>query len=278
LALAIVNSRLPEKSTYWPVSTVVDEIAFAHRECMEALSLDQVWCRFRSSAEVVALADVSVTVAPGEYVAVMGATGSGKSTLMNCSAGLEHPAQGVVRLLGEDLGRMSERALSRFRRDRVGFVFQSYNLLSGLTVEQNVLLPWRLGAKKHRELRDVLAAVGLTGYEDRAVGALSGGQRQRVAIARALVTRPSVIFADEPTGALDPTTGGHMLALLRTAVDTDKVTVMMVSHDPHAAAVSDRLLLLREGRLVFDGPTPSEEKISSMLADVSQTADAGVSR
>jgi putative ABC transport system ATP-binding protein len=245
---------------------------------MDAICLDHVWCRFGGAVEVVALADVSVTVGAGEFVAVMGATGSGKSTLMNCAAGLERPSEGTVRLLGEDLGRMGKRALSRFRRDRVGFVFQSYNLLSGLTVEQNVLLPWRLGAKKHRELRDVLAAVGLTEYDDRAVGALSGGQRQRVAIARALVTCPSVIFADEPTGALDPTTGGHILALLRAAVDSDGVAVMMVSHDPQAAAVSDRLLLLREGRLVFDGPTPSEVKIGSMLANVSQTTDARVSR
>jgi putative ABC transport system ATP-binding protein len=245
---------------------------------MEALALDRVWCRFGGSVEVVALAEVSVAVGEGEFVAVMGATGSGKSTLLNCAAGLERPTQGSVRLLGEDIGRMSERALSRFRRDRVGFVFQSYNLLSGLTVEQNVLLPWRLGAKEHRELRDVLGAVGLTGFDDRAVGALSGGQRQRVAIARALVTRPSMIFADEPTGALDPTTGGQVLALLRTAVDRDGVSVMMVSHDPHAAVVSDRLLLLREGRLVFDGPTPSEDKIASMLAEISHAADAGVSR
>jgi putative ABC transport system ATP-binding protein len=160
----------------------------------------------------------------------------------------------------------------------VGFVFQSYNLLSGLTVEQNVLLPCRLGASEHRDLRDVLGAVGLTGFEDRTVGALSGGQRQRVAIARAFVTRPSIIFADEPTGALDPTTGSQVLALLRTAVDRDGVSVMVVSHDPHAAAMSDRLLLLREGRLVFDGPTPSEDRIASILASVSQPADAGVSR
>jgi putative ABC transport system ATP-binding protein len=257
---------------------VVGGVLFAHCGCVDALALDRVWCRFGGAAEVVALADVSVAVRTGEFVAVMGATGSGKSTLMNCAAGLERTSDGTVRLLGEVIGGKSERALSRLRRDRVGFVFQSYNLLSGLTVEQNVLLPWRLGAREHRELRDVLGAVGLTGYERRAVGSLSGGQRQRVAIARAFVTRPSVIFADEPTGALDPTTGGHMLALLRAAVDRDGVSVMMVSHDPRAAAVSDRLLLLREGRLVFAGPTPSEETIASMLADVSRPVDRHASR
>jgi putative ABC transport system ATP-binding protein len=246
---------------------------------MEAIALDHVWCRFGSAdEEVVALADFSGVIGAGEFVAVMGATGSGKSTLMNCAAGLERPTQGVVRLLGEDIGGMSERALSRFRRDHVGFVFQSYNLLSGLTVEQNVLLPWRLGAKQHRELGDVLASVGLSGFEDRPVGVLSGGQRQRVAIARAMVTRPSVIFADEPTGALDPTTGSQMLGLLRAAVDRDGVSVMMVSHDPQAAAVSDRLMLLRAGRLVFDGPTPGVNKIASMLAEVSNFDDLKVSQ
>jgi putative ABC transport system ATP-binding protein len=244
---------------------------------MDAIVLDHVWCRFGSGdEEVVALADVTCRVGLGEFVAVMGATGSGNSTLMNCAAGLERPTQGDVRLLGEDIGGMSERALSRFRRDRVGFVFQSYNLLSGLTVEQNVLLPWRLGAGQHRELGDVLAAV--TGFENRPVSALSGGQRQRVAIARAFVTRPSVIFADEPTGALDPTTGSQMLALLRAAVDRDGVSVMMVSHDPRAAAVSDRLMLLRSGRLVFDGPTPGVDKIASMLAEVSTFDDLRVAR
>jgi putative ABC transport system ATP-binding protein len=263
----------------WAVCTVVGEVAFRHRGGMEAIALNHVWCRFgNADEEVVALADVSCAIGVGAFVAVMGATGSGKSTLLNCAAGLERPTQGVVQLLGQDIGEMSERALSRFRRDRVGFVFQSYNLLSGLTVEQNVLLPWRLGAKEHRELGDVLAAVGLIGYEDRSVGALSGGQRQRVAIARALVTRSSVIFADEPTGALDPTTGSQMLALLRRAVDQDGVSVMMVSHDPHAAAVSDRLMLLRAGRLVFDGPTPGVDKIASMLADVSNFDDLKVPR
>jgi putative ABC transport system ATP-binding protein len=260
--------------------TVVGDVSLRHGGRMEAIVLEHVWCEFATGdgANVVALADVSGVIGAGEFVAVMGATGSGKSTLMNCAAGLERATKGVVRLLGEDVGGMSERALSRLRRDRVGFVFQSYNLLSGLTVEQNVLLPWRLGAKQHRELGDVLEAVGLTGFATRLVGALSGGQRQRVAIARALVTRPSVIFADEPTGALDPTTGGQMLALLRRAVDLDGASVMMVSHDPHAAAVSDRLMLLRAGRLVFDGPTPGVDKIASMLADVSNFAESGVSR
>jgi putative ABC transport system ATP-binding protein len=218
---------------------------------------------------IVALDDVSLEVERASFVAVMGATGSGKSTLLHCAAGLEHPSAGIVRLAGRNLGQMGEGARTRFRRDRVGFVFQSYNLLSDLTVEQNVLLPRRLGGPGARSVRDVLAAVGLSGAEHRPVEALSGGQRQRVAIARALATGPTVIFADEPTGVLDPTTGGQILSLLRTAVDTQGVTVVIVTHDPMAAAVSDRLVLLSAGRIVADGPTPDADTIAATLRAVS---------
>ncbi|MGH8945487.1 MAG: ABC transporter ATP-binding protein [Acidimicrobiia bacterium] len=221
---------------------------------------------------IVALDDVSLDVERGAFVAVMGATGSGKSTLLQCAAGLERPSTGVVRLAGRDLGRMSERARTRLRRDRVGFVFQSYNLLSDLTVEQNVLLPRRLGGPGARSVVDVLAAVGLSGTEHRPVGELSGGQRQRVAIARALATGPTVIFADEPTGALDPTTGAQILSLLRTAVNTQGVTVVMVTHDPLAAAVSDRLVLLRAGRIVEDRRTPDPDAIAAVLRAASSDA------
>jgi putative ABC transport system ATP-binding protein len=234
------------------------------------VALERVSRTYRSGpSPVTGLDDVSLAVGPGAFVAVMGATGSGKSTLLHCAAGLEPPSSGVVRLVGRDLGRLSERARTRLRRDRVGFVFQSYNLLSALTVEQNVLLPHRLGAPATRSVSDVLISVGLVGMERRPVGELSGGQRQRVAIARALVTEPVVIFADEPTGALDPTTGGAVLRLLRTAVDVDRVTVVMVTHDPLAAAVSDRLVLLRAGRVVADCRTPGPAAIAAGLASVS---------
>jgi putative ABC transport system ATP-binding protein len=139
-----------------------------------------------------------------------------------------------VRLAGHDVTRMREARLTKLRRDRVGFVFQAYNLLSELTVRQNVALPGRLGGPRTRKVDDVLATVGLGGMGRRPVGELSGGQRQRVAIARALVTAPAVIFADEPTGALDPTNGGQVLALLRQAVDRDAVAVVIVTHDPAA--------------------------------------------
>jgi putative ABC transport system ATP-binding protein len=218
-----------------------------------------------------ALRDVSLRVPAGTFVAVMGATGSGKSTLLHCAAGLDRPTSGVVTLAGRDITRMREAALTRLRRDRIGFVFQSYNLLSELTVRQNVLLPGRLGGRRvsAADLDRALGDVGLTGTAGQRVGELSGGQQQRVAVARALVTRPVVVFADEPTGALDPTTGGRVLGLLREAVDRLGVTVVMVTHDPAAARVSDRLLLLRDGRLVADTPTPDAATIGARLAAVS---------
>lgn len=227
-----------------------------------SVQLESVSRRFETGrARVWALRDVTLSVPPGQFVAVMGATGSGKSTLLHCAAGLDRPDGGRVWLAEREIGRMRERRLTRLRRDRVGFVFQAYNLLSELTVGQNVLLPSRLGAPKagRAEVARVLDAVGLGGLERRPVGELSGGQRQRVAVARALVTRPAVVFADEPTGALDPTTGGQILGLLRRAADRDGVTVVMVTHDPHAASISDRLVLLQRGRVVVDGPTPSDE-------------------
>jgi putative ABC transport system ATP-binding protein len=234
------------------------------------VQLTQLGRRYRTGEqETVALDDVSLDVAAGEFVAVMGATGSGKSTLLHCAAGLERPSTGSVRLVGRDVGRMREAARTRLRRDSVGVVFQSYNLLSELTVAQNVLLPQRLGGPRSRPLADVLASVGMAGTEHRPVGELSGGQRQRVAVARALATDPAVVFADEPTGALDPTTGAQVLGLLRTAADTRDVAVVMVTHDPRAAAFSDRLVLLRNGRLVGDGPTPDVEGIAARLAAVS---------
>jgi putative ABC transport system ATP-binding protein len=177
----------------------------------------------------------------------MGATGSGKSTLLHCAAGLERPSEGTVRLVGADVGRMRERRLTRLRRDHVGFVFQSYNLLSELTVARNVLLPRRLGAPAARTLADVLDAVGLGGME----------------------RRPGRgTFADEPTGALDPETGAQILRLMREAADTRRVTVVMVTHDPLAASMSDRLVLLRAGRIVEDLPTPGTATIARRLHEV----------
>jgi putative ABC transport system ATP-binding protein len=223
---------------------------------------------------VVALREVSLAVPGGQFVAVMGATGSGKSTLLHCAAGLDRPSAGTVRLAGRDITRMREGPLTRLRRDRVGFVFQAYNLLSELTVRQNVALPGRLGGPRPRRVEEVLEGVGLGGLGRRPVGELSGGQRQRVAIARALVTNPAVIFADEPTGALDPTTAGQILGLLRSAADRQGVTVLMVTHDPAAAAWSDRLILLRDGSTAEDVATPDATTIAARLRGVSLAVTA----
>jgi len=246
---------------------------------MDVLEMDGVGRRYgRDRNGIWALRDVSLRVHAGTYVAVMGATGSGKSTLLHCAAGLDRPTLGTVRLTGREVTSAREAALTRLRRDRIGFVFQSYNLLSELTVRQNVLLPSRLGGPRvsATDLERALDEVGLAGAGGQRVGELSGGQRQRVAVARALVTRPAVVFADEPTGALDPTTGGRVLRLLRDAVDRDGVTVVMVTHDPTAAQVSDRLLLLRSGRLVADSATPDATEIAARLAAVSMTAEVRV--
>jgi putative ABC transport system ATP-binding protein len=236
------------------------------------VELEAVTRRYGSRRRpVTALCEVSLAVSAGQFVAVMGATGSGKSTLLHCAAGLDRPTSGRVRLAGRDVTRMREGALARLRRDRVGFVFQAYNLLSELSVRQNLLLPRRLGGPPSRPVDEVLAEVGLAGLGRRPVGELSGGQRQRVAIARALAARPAVVFADEPTGALDPATGGQVLRLLRASVDRDGVTVLLVTHDPAAAAWSDRLVLLREGAVVADGPTPDVAGIATRLREA--TAD-----
>jgi len=236
------------------------------------VTLENVGRRYHARrSSVWALRDVSLSVPPGQFVAVMGATGSGKSTLLHCAAGLDRPDAGRVWLAGTEIGRMGERRLTKLRRDRVGFVFQAYNLLSELSVAQNVLLPSRLGGPRvtRGDVARILEAVGLAGLERRPVGELSGGQRQRVAVARALVTGPAVVYADEPTGALDPTTGAQVLGLLRDAVDRDGVTVVMVTHDPRAAAVSDRLVLLRAGGIVADDRTPDAESIARRLSAVS---------
>jgi putative ABC transport system ATP-binding protein len=185
----------------------------------------------------------------------MGPSGSGKSTLLQCAAGLDRPDSGTVVVDGTELGTLGEAGLARLRRTRIGFVFQAFNLLPMLTAEQNVGLPLRLAGRRpgRATVRGALAAVGLAGRERHRPDALSGGQQQRVAIARALVTEPAVVFADEPTGALDSTSGAEILGLLRRLVDSGQ-TVVMVTHDPVAAAASDRVLTLTDGRIVGDRP------------------------
>jgi putative ABC transport system ATP-binding protein len=222
----------------------------------------------RGDGEVVALDGVSVALAPGSFTALMGPSGSGKSTFLNLAAGLDRPTSGSVALGGDELAGLSERRLTILRRERIGFVFQAFNLLPSLTVAQNIGLPLRLDGHRPRRsnVREVAARVGLeTRLRDRP-SQLSGGQQQRVAIARALVTRPEVVFADEPTGALDTRTGREVLALLREVVDEDRRTVLMVTHDPVAAAYADRVIVLADGRVVGALDAPSADEVAEQLA------------
>ena len=211
-------------------------------------------------ATVTALADVTVGFARGSFTAVMGPSGSGKSTLLSCAAGLDRPTDGRVLLGGTDLGRLSETDLTVLRRERIGFVFQSFNLIPALTAAQNVALPLRLAGRRPSAVavRAALAEVGLHHRADHRPAELSGGEQQRVAIARALARRPDVIFADEPTGALDLRSSRQVMALLRAAVDQHGQSVIMVTHDPVAAAHADRVLLLADGGVVGDLTGPVE--------------------
>jgi putative ABC transport system ATP-binding protein len=221
----------------------------------------------RGGSAVHALRDIDLALPRGSFTAVMGPSGSGKSTFLQCAAGLDRPTAGTVRLGGTEITGMSENKLTALRRTRLGFVFQAFNLLPSLTVEQNVLLPMRLAGHRpdRRHAADVLARVGLHDKARRRPGQLSGGQQQRVAIARALVTRPDVVFADEPTGALDTTTAAEILGLLRDAVDAQGATVVMVTHDPTAAAWADRVLFLADGSMVDHLERGSAEEIAARM-------------
>jgi putative ABC transport system ATP-binding protein len=216
---------------------------------------------------VVALDGVDVDFDSGTFTAVMGPSGSGKSTLLHCAAGLDRPSEGTVRLAGVDLAGLSESALTRLRRTRIGFVFQAFNLVPALTVRENILLPSRLAHVRadRRWLAEVVQRVGLDGRMRHRPAQLSGGEQQRVAIARALSVRPDVIFCDEPTGALDSATAAQVLTLLRQAVDADAQTVVMVTHDPVAASYADRVVLLADGRIADELWAPGADEIADRL-------------
>ncbi len=205
-------------------------------------------------AAVDALDGVTVGFPRGAYTAIMGASGSGKSTLMHCLAGLDTPTGGTVVIDGVELGPLSDAKLTELRRDKVGFIFQAFNLLPVLTAEENLILPLTLaGRKPDREwVEQLIQTVGLGDRRTHRPAELSGGQQQRVAVARALVHKPAVVFADEPTGNLDSTSSAEVLGLLRRAVDEFGQTVVMVTHDPDAAAIADRLIELADGRIVRD--------------------------
>jgi putative ABC transport system ATP-binding protein len=219
---------------------------------------------------VVALNNVSVAFTKGSFTAVMGPSGSGKSTLLNCAAGLDAPTSGSVILDGQQLTGLSELQLTKLRRSRIGFIFQSFNLLPALTVLENITLPLQLAGQKPNALLvdEVITRVGLKERRTDRPNQLSGGQQQRVAIARALVMQPAVIFGDEPTGALDTQSAQEVLGLLRDAVANAGQTVIMVTHDPIAASHADRVLFLADGRIVKELQKPSAVIIAETMTQL----------
>jgi putative ABC transport system ATP-binding protein len=216
-----------------------------------------------------ALRGVTLEVPAGQFTAVMGPSGSGKSTLMHLLAGLDTPSAGTVEIGGEDITRMSDKQLTKLRRKHIGFVFQQFNLLPTLTAEENILLPLSIAGRKadKADLEALIARVGLDERRGHRPSQLSGGQQQRVAIARALISRPTVLFADEPTGNLDSASGAEILALLREAVELDGQTTLMVTHDPRAAATADRVVFIADGRIVADLTEPTEADVLAAVKE-----------
>jgi putative ABC transport system ATP-binding protein len=221
-------------------------------------------------AAVDALAGVSVGFERGGFAAIMGPSGSGKSTLMHILAGLDKPTSGSVTLDGLDLDGLDDNGLTRLRRDKLGFVFQFFNLLPVLTAEENIRLPLSIAGRKPDPewLERLIDVVGLGDRRTHRPAELSGGQQQRVAVARALVSRPAVVFADEPTGNLDSKASDEILSLLRHSVDELGQTVVMVTHEAHAAAYADRLVVLRDGRVAHDGAAGGEEDVLELMKAV----------
>jgi putative ABC transport system ATP-binding protein len=217
-----------------------------------------------------ALGGVSLDVAPGQLTAVMGPSGSGKSTLMHILAALDRPTSGYVTIAGTRLGQLSDTEITRIRREHIGFVFQFFNLLPMLTAEENIVLPLSIAGRKppKGELEELLEQVGLADRRTHRPSELSGGQQQRVAIARALVSKPTVVFADEPTGNLDSKTGGEILELLHQSVTDLGNTLVMVTHEARAAAIADRILFLADGRIVRDLGRATEDEILETIREV----------
>ncbi|WSK03799.1 ABC transporter ATP-binding protein [Kitasatospora sp. NBC_01300] len=239
------------------------------------LRLEQLHRTYGTGPEAVhALRGVDVDFARGTFTAVMGPSGSGKSTLLQCAAGLDRPDGGRVVLDGADLAALTENRLTVLRREKLGFVFQAFNLVGSLTAEQNVGLPLRLAGRRpdRADVHRALAQVGLGERTGHLPSQLSGGQQQRVAIARALITRPQVLFADEPTGALDSASSRDVLALLRELVDRDGQSTVMVTHDPVAASYADRVLFLADGRLVADLDHPTAPQIAERMTALETAA------
>jgi putative ABC transport system ATP-binding protein len=221
-------------------------------------------------AAVDALIDVGTGFQRGRFTAIMGPSGSGKSTLLHILAGLDRPTAGTVLLDGEDITALDDGELTRLRRDKLGFVFQFFNLLPVLTAEENLVLPLTIAGRRPDEawVDQLIRTVGLEDRRTHRPAELSGGQQQRVAVARALVSKPAVVFADEPTGNLDSKAGEDVLRLLRGAVDEFGQTVIMVTHDPAAASHADRLITLRDGRIAHDDAPGSTDEVIELMKQV----------
>jgi putative ABC transport system ATP-binding protein len=224
----------------------------------------------KGDAAVDALRGITLEFPAGAFTAIMGPSGSGKSTLMHILAGLDRPTSGTVVIDGRDITAMDDGELTQLRRDRVGFVFQFFNLVPVLNAEENMLLPLSIAGRKpeHEWVERLMRTVGIEDRRTHRPSELSGGQQQRVAIARALVSRPAVVFADEPTGNLDSKTSDEVLQLMRTAVDDYGQSVVMVTHDAHAASFADRLVVLVDGRIVRDGASAQADEILDLMKSV----------
>jgi putative ABC transport system ATP-binding protein len=238
---------------------------------MGVIAANDVTRRYgEGDAAVDALRGVSLDIPAGQFAAVMGPSGSGKSTLMHILAGLDKPTSGTVTIDDTEITGLSDKRLTLLRRHNIGFIFQFFNLLPTLTAEENILLPLQIAGTKPDEawVAAVIERVGLGERRHHRPAELSGGQQQRVAIARALVSRPTVIFADEPTGNLDSATSGEILTVLREAVDTYQQTTVMVTHDVNAAATADRSLFLADGLIVRDAPCHAASDIMAIMAEL----------
>jgi putative ABC transport system ATP-binding protein len=221
-------------------------------------------------AAVDALAGVTTAFERGRYSAIMGPSGSGKSTLMHILAGLDRPTSGSVELDGAEITALDDADLTRLRRDKLGFIFQFFNLIPVLTAEENIVLPLSIAGKRPDEewLHQLVETVELADRLTHRPAELSGGQQQRVAVARALISKPAVVFADEPTGNLDSKSSEEVLRLLRRSVDDLGQTVVMVTHDPEAASYADRLVVLRDGRIVHDADAGTAEQVIELMKEV----------
>ncbi|SMC72737.1 ABC transporter ATP-binding protein [Janibacter indicus] len=228
----------------------------------------------KGEAQVAALDGIDLDIGAGQFTAIMGPSGSGKSTFMHCLAGLDAVSGGRALIGDTDITRLKEKDLTRLRRDRIGFIFQAFNLIPTLTAEENILLPLAIaGRKPDREWFDlVIETVGLRNRLGHRPNELSGGQQQRVACARALVSKPAIIFADEPTGNLDSTSGAEVLGFLRRSVDEFDQTIVMVTHDPVAASHTDRVLFLADGRIVDELWEPDRETVLERMVALTNGA------